>query len=74
MTNLDDIYFDRVSQIRMERWIHGHTVLVGDAAACVSLMAGEGTGLAMAEAYVLAAALRACGDRFPDAFARYRPA
>ena len=28
--------------------------LAGDAAACVSLLAGEGTGLAMVEAYVLA--------------------
>jgi 2-polyprenyl-6-methoxyphenol hydroxylase-like FAD-dependent oxidoreductase len=72
MTNVDDIYFDRVSQVRMERWAHGRTVLVGDAAACVSLMAGEGTGLAMAEAYVLAAALRACGDQPAAAFARYQ--
>jgi len=72
MTTVDDIYFDRVSQIRMERWAQGHTVLVGDAAACVSLMAGEGTGLAMAEAYVLAAALRACGDEQAGAFARYQ--
>ena len=55
------IYFDRVSQIRMDRWTKGRTALVGDAAACVSLMAGEGSGLAMAEAYVLAGELRDCG-------------
>jgi 2-polyprenyl-6-methoxyphenol hydroxylase-like FAD-dependent oxidoreductase len=35
-------------------------------------MAGEGTGLAMAEAYVLAAALRACGDQPAASFARYQ--
>jgi 2-polyprenyl-6-methoxyphenol hydroxylase-like FAD-dependent oxidoreductase len=66
-----DLYFDTVSQVRMDRWTNGRTALVGDAAACVSLMAGEGTGLAIAEAYVLAGELLACGDDFRAAFARY---
>jgi 2-polyprenyl-6-methoxyphenol hydroxylase-like FAD-dependent oxidoreductase len=66
-----DIYFDRVSQIRMTRWTRGRTALVGDAAACVSLMAGEGTGLAIAEAYVLAGELHTCRGDFATAFARY---
>ncbi len=66
-----DLYFDRVSQIRMDRWSHGRTVLAGDAAACVSLLAGEGSGLAMAEAYVLANALDTCAGDYADAFARY---
>ena len=65
------IYFDRVSQIRMDRWTRGRTALIGDAAACVSLLAGEGTGLAMAEAYVLAGDLRHCGGDHAAAFARY---
>ena len=66
-----DLYFDGVSQIRMDRWTQGRTALVGDAAACVSLLAGEGTGLAMAEAYMLAGTLRRdAGDR-AAAFARY---
>jgi 2-polyprenyl-6-methoxyphenol hydroxylase-like FAD-dependent oxidoreductase len=64
-------YFDSVSQIRMDRWTKGRTALVGDAAACVSLMAGEGTGLAIAEAYVLAGELHACSGDFATAFARY---
>ena len=34
-------------------------MLIGDAAACVSLLAGEGAGLAMTEAYVLAGELNA---------------
>jgi 2-polyprenyl-6-methoxyphenol hydroxylase-like FAD-dependent oxidoreductase len=72
MMNVSDIYFDRVSQIRMDRWIRGRTALVGDAAACVSLLAGEGTGLAMAEAYVLAAALRHCRNDHTAAFVRYQ--
>jgi 2-polyprenyl-6-methoxyphenol hydroxylase-like FAD-dependent oxidoreductase len=66
-----DFYFDHVSQIRMQRWSNGRVALIGDAAACVSLLAGEGTGLAMAEAYVLAGELaRAEGD-YRAAFARY---
>ena len=67
-----EIYFDRVSQIRMDCWAKGRTALVGDAAACVSLMAGEGTGLAMAEAYVLAGELRNCGYDHGAAFAGYQ--
>ena len=66
-----DLYFDGVSQIRMDQWSHGRTALVGDAAACVSLLAGEGSGLAMAEAYVLADALDACAGDYAEAFARY---
>jgi 2-polyprenyl-6-methoxyphenol hydroxylase-like FAD-dependent oxidoreductase len=66
-----DIYFDTVSQIRMDRWTKGRVALLGDAAACVSLMAGEGTGLAIAEAYVLAGELHAAGGDFTTAFARY---
>ena len=35
----------------------GAVALIGDAAACVSLLVGEGTGLAMTAAYVLAGEL-----------------
>jgi 2-polyprenyl-6-methoxyphenol hydroxylase-like FAD-dependent oxidoreductase len=66
-----DIYFDTVSQIRMKRWTKRRVALVGDAAACVSLMAGEGTGLAITEAYVLAGELHTCGGDFATAFAQY---
>ena len=64
-------YFDRVSQIRMPSWSRGRVALVGDAAACPSLLAGQGSALAMVEAYVLAVELaRADGDH-AGAFARY---
>ncbi|MDT0352848.1 FAD-binding domain [Pseudonocardia charpentierae] len=64
-------YFDRVSQIRMPSWSRGRVVLIGDAAACPSLLAGQGSALAMVEAYVLAADLaHADGDHI-TAFARY---
>jgi 2-polyprenyl-6-methoxyphenol hydroxylase-like FAD-dependent oxidoreductase len=72
MAGVSDFYFDRVSQIRLDRWTTGRTALIGDAAACVSLLAGEGAGLAMAEAYVLAGELRNCGGDHGAAFARYQ--
>ena len=63
MEEVEDIYFDRVSQIRMEAWSQGRVILIGDAASAVSLLAGEGTGLAMTDAYVVAGELiRARGD------------
>lgn len=66
-----ELYFDQVSQIRLPCWSRGRVALIGDAAACVSLLAGEGTGLAIAEAYVLAGELqRAQGDH-RLAYARY---
>jgi 2-polyprenyl-6-methoxyphenol hydroxylase-like FAD-dependent oxidoreductase len=71
MARADEIYFDRVSQIVMPAWSKGRVVLVGDAAACVSLLAGEGSGLAMAEAYVLAGELQRAGNDHREAFRRY---
>ncbi|WP_067966956.1 FAD-binding domain [Mycolicibacter icosiumassiliensis] len=73
----EDLYFDVVSQVRMNHWSRGRVLLIGDAAGCISLLGGEGTGLAITEAYVLAGELhRAGGDhlRAFDAYeARLRP-
>lgn len=66
-----DVYFDRVSQIWMDRWSNGRVMLIGDAAAAVSLLAGEGTGLAMLEAYLLAGELHRASSDFSAAFDRY---
>jgi 2-polyprenyl-6-methoxyphenol hydroxylase-like FAD-dependent oxidoreductase len=66
-----DLYFDRVSQIRMECWSRGRVVLVGDAAFCVSLMAGQGAALAMTAAYVLAGELVRANGRHNEAFDNY---
>jgi 2-polyprenyl-6-methoxyphenol hydroxylase-like FAD-dependent oxidoreductase len=71
---LDDapeIYFDRVSQIKMPSWSRGRVALVGDAAFCVSLMAGQGSALAMIAAYVLAGELAKTGGRYREAFTSY---
>ena len=66
-----DVYFDRVSQIRMPRWSSGRTVLLGDAAYCVSLLAGQGTALAMLGAYVLAGELAKADGDHASAFRNY---
>ncbi|WP_244482735.1 hypothetical protein [Mesorhizobium sp. Root102] len=52
-----ELYFDSVSQIRMNSWSQGRIALTGDAAFCLSLLAGQGSALAMISAYVLAGEL-----------------
>lgn len=71
LDDVDDLYFDVVSQIRMDRWSDGRAVLIGDAAACISLLGGEGTGLAITEAYVLAGELSRAGNDHRRAFQAY---
>jgi 2-polyprenyl-6-methoxyphenol hydroxylase-like FAD-dependent oxidoreductase len=71
LDHADDVYFDRVSQITMDRWSKGRVALIGDAACCVSLLAGEGTGLAMLQAYVLAGELNTAGGDHRQALQRY---
>ena len=66
-----ELYFDRVSQIRMGTWSQGRIALVGDASFCVSLLAGQGSALAMTAAYVLAVELATSPDRPQEAFRRY---
>jgi 2-polyprenyl-6-methoxyphenol hydroxylase-like FAD-dependent oxidoreductase len=72
----DDFYLDRVSQIRMGLrqglWTDGRVTLVGDAASCVSLLAGQGTALAMVAAYILAGELHRAGGDYTEAFRRYQ--
>ncbi|HJQ18961.1 MAG TPA: FAD-binding domain [Gemmatimonadaceae bacterium] len=67
----DDLYVDPVAQIRMRRWFAGRVALVGDAAYCPSLLAGQGSGFAMAGAYLLAHAL-AHHSTHGAAFAEYQ--
>lgn len=68
----DDLYFDRVSQIRMPSWSQGRVALIGDAAFCVSLLAGQGSALAMISAYVLAGELAKANGGHQPAFAAYQ--
>lgn len=66
-----ELYFDRVSQIRIDRWSCGRVALLGDAGFCVSLLAGQGSALAMTAAYVLAGELAAAHGRHEEAFGNY---
>jgi 2-polyprenyl-6-methoxyphenol hydroxylase-like FAD-dependent oxidoreductase len=71
LDDVDDIYVDVVSQIKLHKWSVGRVALIGDACACVSLLAGEGTGLALVESYVLAGELARAANDIPRAFAAY---
>ncbi len=71
MSTADSLYMDRVSQIRMPSWTRGRVALVGDAAACPSLLAGQGSALAMVASYVLAVELARAATP-SEAFARYQ--
>ncbi len=66
-----ELYFDPVCQIRMKSWSKGRVGLVGDAAFCPSLLAGQGSALAMVAAYVLAGELGATGGSPEEALQRY---
>jgi 2-polyprenyl-6-methoxyphenol hydroxylase-like FAD-dependent oxidoreductase len=66
-----DLYFDRVSQIQMPAWSQERVALVGDAAYCPSLLAGQGAALSMAGSYILAGELKRANDDYAEAFTRY---
>ncbi|MBT2206561.1 FAD-dependent monooxygenase [Actinomadura sp. NEAU-AAG7] len=54
-----DLFYDSVGQIHMPRWSGGRVALVGDAAYAPSFLSGQGTGIALIGAYVLANELAA---------------
>ena len=65
-----DFYFDSVSQVRLDRWSSGRVALIGDAGYAAG-PGGNGTGTAVAAAYVLAGELAAARGDYRAAFARY---
>ncbi|MFB9236276.1 FAD-dependent monooxygenase [Plantactinospora siamensis] len=66
-----DFYFDQVAQVVMDRWSHGRVGLLGDAAFSSSPLSGQGTGLALVGAYLLAGELAAAGWDPRAGFAGY---
>lgn len=70
MEDTDDFYFDVLRQVRLPHWSNGRVVLTGDAAWCVTPIAGMGTTLAVTGAYVLAGELSRIADPI-RAFAAY---
>jgi len=65
-----DFYFDTTSQIRMDSWSRGRVALIGDAGYAAG-PGGNGTGIAVVAAYVLAGELAAAGGDHRAALARY---
>ena len=74
MHTAPDLYFDAVSQIRMDRWYHGRAMLLGDAGYCPALVTGQGSTLAMMGAYILAGELKVALGDHKLAFPRYEQA
>ena len=71
MHTAPDLYFDAVSQIRMQRWSQGRVVLLGDAGYCPALLSGQGSSLAMMGAYILAGELKVALGDHEQAFQQY---
>jgi 2-polyprenyl-6-methoxyphenol hydroxylase-like FAD-dependent oxidoreductase len=69
----EPVYFDPATMIVMPRWHRGRVALIGDACGCLTLLAGQGSHMAMAGAYVLAEQL-ARTDNHREAFAAYQAA
>lgn len=62
LKDADDLYIDKLTQIRMDTWHRGRIVVVGDAAWCVTLMGGGGSSLALIGGYILARSLHGAPD------------
>jgi 2-polyprenyl-6-methoxyphenol hydroxylase-like FAD-dependent oxidoreductase len=67
----EPIYFDSLTQIVMPQWHKGRVALLGDACGCLTLLAGQGSHMAMAGAYVIARELQRHDGDFARAFAAY---
>ncbi|MEJ7730145.1 MAG: FAD-dependent monooxygenase [Polyangiaceae bacterium] len=67
----DDMYFDAIARVDMDRFWRGRVVLLGDAA-WGGTLGGGGTGLAVVGAYVLAGELAAADGDFAVALTAYQ--
>lgn len=67
----ESFYDDLVAQSVAPRWSRGRVVLAGDAAHAPSLLAGQGTSLAIAGAEALARSLSAAGPHIAVGLAEY---
>lgn len=66
-----DFYLDQVAQVVMDSWSNGRVALLGDAAFSSSPMSGQGTGLALVGAYILAGELASAAWDPDLGFTRY---
>ncbi|MFI0981866.1 FAD-dependent monooxygenase [Streptomyces sp. NPDC021093] len=70
LESVDELYFDAIAQIHIDRLSTGRVVLIGDAGYGAT-MGGMGTGAAIVAAYVLAGELAAARGDHRTAFAAY---
>ncbi|MFE4250549.1 FAD-dependent monooxygenase [Streptomyces sp. NPDC056910] len=70
LEDADDLYFDAIAQIHVDRLAKGRVVLLGDAGYGAT-MGGMGTGVAIVGAYVLAGELALADGDHRTAFAAY---
>lgn len=71
LESADNVLFDSVEQVHLDRWHHGRVVLVGDAAWCVTLYSGMGASSGMAGADLLGTMLARHPHDVPTALARW---
>jgi 2-polyprenyl-6-methoxyphenol hydroxylase-like FAD-dependent oxidoreductase len=67
----EPVYFDSATQIVMPSWHTDRIALLGDACGCLTLLAGQGSHMAMAGAYVLARELEKADGNHRIAFPAY---
>jgi 2-polyprenyl-6-methoxyphenol hydroxylase-like FAD-dependent oxidoreductase len=65
------VYLDSTTQITLPQWSAGRVCLLGDACGCLTLIAGQGSHVAMAGAYVLVTELTRHRGDHTAAFAAY---
>lgn len=58
----DPIVVDSLTMVDLPQWSKGRVLLLGDAAHCLTLISGQGAGMALASAEMLAQALKEGGD------------
>ncbi|MFD3417553.1 FAD-dependent monooxygenase [Streptomyces decoyicus] len=74
LESADDLLFDSVEQVHMDRWHRGRVVLVGDSAWCVTLYAGMGASAGLAGADLLGTMLDSHPDNVGRALAEWEHA
>ncbi len=71
VASLQEVITTDVEEVRLPRWISGRAVLLGDAAHAMSPNIGQGAGMAMEDAAVLAQELAAAPAGVPQALENY---
>ncbi|MFC5384721.1 FAD-dependent monooxygenase [Aquamicrobium segne] len=64
------VVVDSLTMIDLPQWSRGRALLLGDAAHCLTLVSGQGAGMALTSAEMLGQALSGCAN-LPEALARH---